>query len=246
VRVGSAAVIPALAPHPLGAARGQADFCQRAVRRQCPSQRGRALVPNRIVIQHKGTQRAVGHERARQRRRTRCANPIVIEIELLAATRGTGAHPERERSTMNVRATWMPPCKHPLLHTDNYHGAVGRERPRNGHCAPIADALATEMQLGVEIAPREHGHNGAPTDLCLLALVHCGQRLGYNGQLLGARHCQPAHRSEARGRNRMASQVRAGTCIRIPSRPSHRCTRRYDRRPAGRWGSQVGAGQLPD
>jgi len=104
---------PALAPHPLRAACGHADRSQRAVRRKCPSQRGRALVPNRVVIQIKLPQRTVGHERIRQHRRTRGANPIATEIELLAATRGVGAQREREMSTMSVRATWAAPTQAP-------------------------------------------------------------------------------------------------------------------------------------
>jgi len=92
---------------------GQADLCQRAIRRQCPSHRGRTLVPNRITLQPKVPQRAIGHERIRQHRRTCRANPIVIEIELLAKTRGAGAHPEREMSTMGVRATWDAPMQAP-------------------------------------------------------------------------------------------------------------------------------------
>jgi len=142
----------------------------------------------------------------------------------------------------------LSPRRHPMLHTDPCHGVVGRERPRNGRRATIADALAVEIQLGIEIALRETGHEDTQTDICLLALVHCGQRLGDHGHLIGARSCQPAHqRREAKGRNRMTSHVRAGTCIRAPSRPSHQCVRRRDHRSTGRWGSRVGAeGQLRD
>jgi len=104
---------PPLDPHPLGTACGHADQFQRAIRRQCPSQCGRALVPNRIARQPKLPQRAVGHERIRQRQRIRGANPIVNEIELLAATRGMGAQRDREMSTMNVRATWAAPTQAP-------------------------------------------------------------------------------------------------------------------------------------
>jgi len=96
---------------------GEADRPQRAVRRQRPSQRDRALVTNRIVIQTKARQRAVSHEHIRQRLSARSANPIVIEIELLEAMRGVGAQKKRETSVVSVRDTWLPPGRHPLPQT---------------------------------------------------------------------------------------------------------------------------------
>jgi len=60
-------------------------------------------------------------------------------------------------ATMSARAIWLPPRRHPMLRTDMCHGAVGNERPRNGRRAPIADALAIEIQLNVVISPRETG-----------------------------------------------------------------------------------------
>jgi len=84
----------------------------------------------------------------------------------------------------------LPPRMHPMQHTGLCHGAVGLEHSRNGCRAPIADALSVEIQLGIEIALRENGRHEVWTDTCLLPLVHCGQRLGDSGHLLGARHCQ--------------------------------------------------------
>jgi len=62
-----------------------------------------------------------------------------------------------------------------MLHTDLCHGAVGRERPRNGRRAPIADALVVEIQLGIEIAPHlrmgavERGQTSVFLPLCIAA-----------------------------------------------------------------------------
>jgi len=153
-------------------------------------------------------------------------------------------------STMSVRATWLPPRRHPMLRTDNCHGVVGRERPRNGRRAPIADVLAVEIQLGIEIAPHlrmdavESEQTNVSLPLCIAASAWatagtCSAR---------ATASRPIEGERGKGAQQNGILCQSGHVhIRVPSGPSHQCVRMRDRRPAGRWESRVEAeGQLPE
>jgi len=137
-----------------------------------------------------------------------------------------------------------------MLHTDNFHGAVGREHPRNGRRAPIADALAPEIQLGIEIAP--HLRMGAvereQTNIFLPLCIAASNWATAGTCSARATASRPIEGERGKGAQQNVIPCQSGHVhIRVPSGPSHQCARRRDRRPAGRWGSRVGAaGQLPD
>jgi len=136
-----------------------------------------------------------------------------------------------------------------MLHTDICHCAVGREHPRNGRRATIADAFADETQLGIEIAPHlrmdavKRGQTLVSSPLCIAASTSATAG-NFSARATASR---PNEGERQRGATEWHPKVEWAMCIRVPSRPSHSRAHRCDRRPAGRWRSRVGeAQQMPE